>query len=182
MLSYSKIVKPIIQLRKLKQRKKKRKTKDVWVKHQCRNYRWWRDMWSLQSTFHLWKKNQQGHPPFKSGISICACCCNMLACVVSHFVFHQTFPHSIFVTLLLFFVNLHKSELIDGRINGFMRRAGLVNRAGWLLKNKPARQNEPARFQLTSCNSETISTELTTDCHVGFKIMQNSVNESANLV
>ena len=30
-------------------------------------------------------------------------------------------------------------------------------------------------FQLTSCNSEAISTELTTDRRVGFKMTQNSV-------
>ena len=41
--------------------------------------------------------------PIKFGISICACCCNMLACVVSDFLFHQTFPHSNFVIWLLFF-------------------------------------------------------------------------------
>ena len=56
-----------------------------------------------------------------------------------------------------------------------MRRAGSVNRAGLLFKNEPARQSEPARFQLTSCNSEAISKELTVDCQVGFKMMQNSV-------
>ena len=36
-------------------------------------------------------------------------------------------------------------------------------------------ENEPARFQLTSCNNETISTELTTNCHVDFKVIQRSV-------
>ena len=56
-----------------------------------------------------------------------------------------------------------------------MRRAGTVNRAGSLFKNEPARQNVPARFQLTLFNSEAISTELTTDCGVGFKMMQNSI-------
>ena len=30
---------------------------EVWVKHQCRNDRWWRDMWSPQFLFDLWKKN-----------------------------------------------------------------------------------------------------------------------------
>ena len=30
---------------------------EVWVKHQCRNGRWWRDMWSPQFPFDLWKKN-----------------------------------------------------------------------------------------------------------------------------
>ena len=43
------------------------------------------------------------------------------------------------------------------------------------FKTEPPQQNEPARFQLTSCNSKAISTELTNDCRVGFKIMQNSV-------
>ena len=36
-------------------------------------------------------------------ISICACCSNVLACVVSHFVFHRTFPHLNFVILLFYF-------------------------------------------------------------------------------
>ena len=44
-----------------------------------------------------------------------------------------------------------------------------IRRAGSLFKN------EPARFQQTSCNSEEISTELTTDGCVGFKMMQNSL-------
>ena len=30
---------------------------EVWVKHQCRNDRLWRDMWSPQFPFDLWKKN-----------------------------------------------------------------------------------------------------------------------------
>ena len=62
MIYYSEILKPNIPLRKLQQRKKKRKKKGVWVKHQCRNGRWWRDMWSSQSSFELQKKNKQGHP------------------------------------------------------------------------------------------------------------------------
>ena len=57
----------------------------------------------------------------------------------------------------------------------YMRRAASVNRTGSLFKNEPAQQNVPARFQLTSCNSEVISTELTTDWRVGFKMIQNSV-------
>ena len=52
-------------------------------------------------------------------------------------------------------------------MNDYMRRAGSVNRAGSLFKNKPT------RFQLTSCNGEAISTKLTTDCRVGFKMIQN---------
>ena len=36
-------------------------------------------------------------------------------------------------------------------------------------------QNEPIHFPLTSCKSETITTELTTDCRVSFKMMQNGV-------
>ena len=55
-MCYSKMVEPNILLRKLKQGKKKRKKKEVQVKHQCRNDKWWRDMWSRQSTFDLWKK------------------------------------------------------------------------------------------------------------------------------
>ena len=51
----------------------------------------------------------------------------------------------------------------------------LHDTAGSLFKNKPTRQNEQACFQLTSCNSEAISTELTTDCFAGFEIMQKSV-------
>ena len=50
-----------------------------------------------------------------------------------------------------------------------------MRRAGSLFKNDPAWQNEPACFQLFSSNTEAISTELTTDCRVGFKMMQNSV-------
>ena len=56
-----------------------------------------------------------------------------------------------------------------------MRRAASVNRVGSLFNNEPARQNEAAGFQLASCNSKEIWTELTTDCRVGFKMMQNSV-------
>ena len=48
-------------------------------------------------------------------------------------------------------------------IQNYIRRAGSLSK------------NEPARFQLTSCNSEEISTELTTDGCVGFKMMQNSL-------
>ena len=67
-------------------------------------------------------------------------------------------------------------ELIDrARLNEYMKRADSGNRAGSLFKNKPARQNEPAPFQLPLRNSEAISTELTTDCRVGLKMMQNSV-------
>ena len=50
-----------------------------------------------------------------------------------------------------------------------------MRQADSFLKSEAARLNEPARFQLTSCNREAISTELTTDCRVGFKMMQNSV-------
>ena len=56
-----------------------------------------------------------------------------------------------------------------------MRRAGSVDQADLLFKNEPARQDGLACFQLTLCNSEAFSTELTTDCRVGFKMMQNSV-------
>ena len=56
-----------------------------------------------------------------------------------------------------------------------MKRADSVNRAGSLFKNKPAQQNEPAPFQIPLRNSVSISTELTTDCRVGLKMMQNSV-------
>ena len=58
-----------------------------------------------------------------------------------------------------------------------------MRRPGSLFKNETARQNKPARFQLTSCNSETVSTELTTDHLVGFKTMQNNdaTNEPAHL-
>ena len=31
--------------------------KELWVKHQCRFDRGWRNMWSPQSTFNLWKKS-----------------------------------------------------------------------------------------------------------------------------
>ena len=44
----------------------------------------------------------------------------------------------------------------------------------FVFKKEPARQNKPARFYFTSCNSETISADFTTDCRVGFKVMQNS--------
>ena len=92
-----------------------------------------------------------------------------------HFGFHRTFLHSNFVILLLFFINL--------------RMHWLIVRPGWMITGdnlarltKLARfsktlawQNEPARFQLPSCNGEAISEELITDCRVGFKMMQNSV-------
>ena len=58
-----------------------------------------------------------------------------------------------------------------------------MRRPGSPFKNESARQNKPARFQLTSCYSETVSTELTTDHPVGFKTMQNNdaTNEPAHL-
>ena len=55
-------------------------------------------------------------------------------------------------------------------------QAERLHETSWLGQPSPlAFQNESARFQLTSCDSETISTELTTDCRVGFKMMHNSV-------
>ena len=48
---------PIEKIKEEKEKGKKKKKKEVWVTHQCRNDRWWRDMWSSQSTFDLWKKN-----------------------------------------------------------------------------------------------------------------------------
>ena len=57
-----------------------------------------------------------------------------------------------------------------------MRQAGSVNRADSLFKMEPARKNKPARFPLTSYNRKAISTKITTDCRVGFKMMQNSVS------
>lgn len=57
-----------------------------------------------------------------------------------------------------------------------MRQAGSVNRADSLFKMEPARKNKPARFPLTSYNRKEISTKITTDCRVGFKMMQNSVS------
>ena len=52
--------------------------------------------------------------------------------------------------------------------------SSLMDRAEWLhgtsclgqpsWLSEPAQQNDPASFQLTSCNSEAISAELTTDC------------------
>ena len=62
-ICYSGIVKPNILVKKLKQRKKKRK-KEVWVKHQYRNDRCWRDMWSSKSTFDIWQKNFGCHGSF----------------------------------------------------------------------------------------------------------------------
>ena len=56
-----------------------------------------------------------------------------------------------------------------------MRQVGSVDRAGSPFKNEPARQNQTSRFQLNLCNSEAVSTELTTDCRAGLKVMQNSV-------
>ena len=58
-----------------------------------------------------------------------------------------------------------------------------MRQAGSLFINESARQNESARIQLTSCNSETNSTELTIDHRVGFKTMQNNdaTNEPAHL-
>ena len=78
----------------------------------------------------------------------------MIACVFSHFVFHRTFPHS----KVCYFVDFYHQWT---ELNDCMKRAGLVNRAGSLFKDKTAWQNEPTCFQLTSCNSVAISTELT---------------------
>ena len=52
----SEIEKAKHSIEKCKAEKEKPKKKEVWVKHQCRNDRWWRDIWSPQSTFDLWKK------------------------------------------------------------------------------------------------------------------------------
>ena len=59
-----------------------------------------------------------------------------------------------------------------------------MRQAGSLFINESARQNESARIQLTSCNSETNSAELTIDHRVGFKTMQNNdaTNEPAHLL
>ena len=61
--------------------------------------------------------------------------------VFSHFVFHRTFPHSNFVILLLFFINLHMRW--KTRLNNYMRLDGWVSWAGLLFKN------EPVRFPIT---------------------------------
>ena len=70
-ICHSEIVKPNILLRKLKQRKKIKEKKVcvcvcvcvcVYVKHQCKNGRWWKDMSSPQSTFDLW--NFVSNEPF----------------------------------------------------------------------------------------------------------------------
>ena len=51
-----------------------------------------------------------------------------------------------------------------------------LGETSWLaFQNEPVLQNELTDFQLTSCNGEAISTEYTTDDHVGFKIIQNNV-------
>lgn len=58
-----------------------------------------------------------------------------------------------------------------------------LGQPSWL--SEPAQQNDPASFQLTSCNSEAISAELTTDCRVGFKpcrIAYRATNEAAQLM
>ena len=59
-----------------------------------------------------------------------------------------------------------------------------MRQAGSLFINESARQNGSARTQLTSCNSETNSTELTPDHRVDFKTMQNNdaTNEPAHLM
>ena len=114
--------------------------------------------------------------PFKFGIWICACFCNVLACVLAILLFIELLHIWILLFFFFFFINLRMRELIDrARLNEYMKRADSGNRAGSLFKNKPARQNEPAPFQLPLRNSEAISTELTTDCRVGLKMMQNSV-------
>ena len=41
----------------------------------------------------------------------------------------------------------------------------------WNIKAKILLRKEPARFKLTSCNREAISSELTTDCRVDVKMM-----------
>ena len=63
--------------------------------------------------------------PFKFCIWICTCCYNVLACVVSHFVFHRAFPHSNFVIVsLLLSIYACASSLID--------RAEWVHEMSWL--------------------------------------------------
>ena len=74
--------------------------------------------------------------PFKFGISICACCCNMVACVVINFFSSNFFPHLNFVILLLFFINLHMRYLTD--------------RPGWMITC-----DELARFSKTSQHGKT---------------------------
>ena len=80
------------------------------------------------------------------------------------------------IRILLFVVVFYQStHALAHRWTGWMitwdELAGWFNRDGSLFKNEPARKDEPTRFQLTSCNSDAISTELTTDCRVDFKMM-----------
>ena len=68
-ICYSEMVKPNILLTKVKQGKKKRKKKKVWVKHQCqyRNDRWWRDKWSPQSSIKtLYYTKYTEHPNYRA--------------------------------------------------------------------------------------------------------------------
>ena len=97
----------------------------------------------------------------------------MLACVVSHFIFHLTFPHSNFVVA---FLSIYACASWSTDRAEWLYEMSRLGQPRWFAFQKRASTaNEPARFQFTSYKNEAISTELTTDCRVGFKMMQNNV-------
>ena len=99
---------------------------------------------------------------FKSVPAAATCLCCQPLC------FSSNFPAFEFCQFVVFYQSTHALLHLQTGLNDYLRRASSV------FKNEPARQNAPTRFQLISCNSEVISTELTTNCRVGFKMIQNS--------
>ena len=99
----------------------------------------------------------------------------MLACDVSHFIFHLTFPHSNFVILLLLFYQSTRASGSTDRAEWLHETSRLDQPSWFAFQKRASTAKDPARFQFTSYKSEAISTELTTDCRVGFKMMQNSI-------
>ena len=74
------------------------------------------------------------------------------------------FIKSFFIQILLFCCFLSVYTCASSS-TGWTER---LHETTWLIIEK---WNDPAHFQLTSCNSEAISTELTANCCVGFKMI-----------
>ena len=183
-ICFSKTVKPNILLRKIKQKHRKRKKKEVRVKYHCRNDRWWEicvhptfDLWNfvnndplLHEISKFWKsitvlKLLRALSKYSTrssdhlnlvfkSVSAADTCSLMLLAILF---FHQTFPHSNFV-ILLFFINLRM----------------LIDRPDWTITwGELARSAELARFSKTSQCSST---------HVIVKQFQQSLLMIAVLV
>ena len=135
----------------------------------------------------LSKSSTGSSDQFKFGIWICAWCCNVLACVVSHFVSHWTFPHSNFIIFLFFYQPTHALSSSIDRAE-WLHETSWVGQPSWLAFHKrasTAKRASSLSAHPCSCNSEAISIKLSTDCPVGFKLFRiayRATNKSADLM